>query len=198
MEDESSTVLDEEVAVAQAMGQRLDLKALQDQVQALDLSTQAAKASGLPVLSFRASITQQNDLSSQIFRKDSQLYSAGLALTWEGFSPFRSRARAAELKATAQSTAQILKSEESAVAQEVRTTLSSAKEARERVGLQQLASIVAEEQARIARLAYREGTLSAVEAQDAELALTNAHYSLLRARLDLALAKASLRLALGE
>jgi outer membrane protein TolC len=57
---------------------------------------------------------------------------------------------------------------------------------------------VAEEQARVSRLAYREGLATASEAQESELALTAARFSLLRARLDLAMARAQLMLAMGE
>ena len=198
LKEDGTDLPDEEEAVARALSLRCDLKALQGQAQALELSAQAAKASRLPVLSFRATVTQQNDVSSLVFRKDSQSYSAGLALTWEGVSPFRARARVAELDAMARSAAQYHRSGEFSVALEVRTALLSVREARERVSVQQRAAVVAQEQARIARLAYREGTLSAVETQDAELSLTAARYALLRAGVDASLARSSLRLALGE
>ena len=57
---------------------------------------------------------------------------------------------------------------------------------------------VAEEQARVARLAYAEGVITSVEAQDAELGLTAARFALLRARLDAATARAELKFAVGE
>ena len=60
------------------------------------------------------------------------------------------------------------------------------------------ALVTAEEQARVARLAYGEGAISALEARDADLGLTGARFALLRARLDLALAQARLRYAMGE
>jgi outer membrane protein TolC len=57
---------------------------------------------------------------------------------------------------------------------------------------------VAEEQARIARLAYREGVITSVEAEDAELALTAARFGVTRAAMDAALARAQLTFALGD
>jgi outer membrane protein TolC len=79
----------------------------------------------------------------------------------------------------------------------VRSALLSVREARERIDVEQRALTVAEEQARVARLAYREGLITSVEGQDAELALTAARFALLRARHDGALAEARLTLAMG-
>jgi outer membrane protein TolC len=80
----------------------------------------------------------------------------------------------------------------------VRAALGSAQEARERVAVQRRALAVAEEQVRIARLAYREGVITSVEAEDAELALTAARFQSTRAAADAALARAQLACALGE
>jgi outer membrane protein TolC len=128
----------------------------------------------------------------------SRLYQAGLALTWEGFSPLRSSARAAELRASATEARHRLRAAEEGVSLEVRSALSSAREARERAEVQRRALGVAEEQARIARLAYREGVITSVEAEDAELALTSARFNLTRAEMDAALSQAQLAYALGE
>lgn len=81
---------------------------------------------------------------------------------------------------------------------EVRSALFNAKEARERAKVQTSAVAVAEEQARVARLAYREGLITSVELQGAELALTAARFNRLRAHLDAALAQANLKFTLGE
>lgn len=184
--------------MGQALARRLDLEALRLQSRAMGLGADAAKAAGLPAISLRASITQQHEDRSLVFRRESQLYQVGLAITWDATGMARSRARAAELKAQQRSLQENLRWTESTVALEVRQARSSLKEARERVRVQGHAKAVAEEQARIARLAYREGTITAVEAQDAERALTQARLGALRAAADASLAKASLTLALGE
>ena len=149
-------------------------------------------------MAFRAGVTQQNDELSKAFNKSSQLYQAGLAVTWEGFSPLRSRAKAAELKAQSTALRHGMKALESGVALEVRSALLNLREARERALLEARAVTVAEEQARVARLAYREGVLTSVEAQEAELALSSAKFKQIYAELDAALAHQSLRFAMGE
>jgi outer membrane protein TolC len=188
----------EEDAVRKAVAQRADLQSIQKQVNALELGSKAASASGLPSLSLRASITQQNEELGKAFNKESQIYQLGLVLSWEGFSPFRARAKSAELRANAQELKHRGASAEEGVSLEVRSALFNAGEARERAKVQKHALEVAEEQARIARLAYREGVLTSVEAQDAELALTSARFNKLRAELDASLAIAQLKYAMGE
>ncbi|MFN8010525.1 MAG: TolC family protein [Holophagaceae bacterium] len=189
---------EEEAAVARALKQRPDLAALGQAAEAFRLGGDAAAASGKPALAFRASVTQQNDAAGRMWNGESRLYQAGLALTWEGFSPLRARARAAELHASGLEARHRLRAAEEGVALEVRSALSSAREADERSEVQRRALGVAEEQVRIARLAYREGVITSVEAEDAELALTAARFSLTRARMDAALARAQLGFALGD
>ncbi len=188
----------EEAAVARALAQRSDLRALDRQALAADLGSGAARSSGLPALALRAGVTQQNDDLAKAFNKESQLYQVGLALTWEGFAPLRSRAKAAELRAQSTALRHTAKAAESGIALEVRTALLNATEARARASVELRAVGVAEEQARVARLAYREGVITSVEAQEAELALTSARFNKLRAELDAALAFETLRFALGE
>jgi outer membrane protein TolC len=160
-------------------------------------------------LSFRAGILQQDDRLSNLFGtaspvttrdiiKDQQTYQVGLVLSWDATGPSRARARAAEFKAAENATRHLTKASEDQVALEVRSTLFNAKEAGERTRVQVHAVEVAEEQARTARLAYREGLITSVELQGAELALTAARFNRLRARLDDAIARASLRFALGD
>lgn len=197
-EADGAELPEEAAAVAKALAQRTDLQSLTRQAQAASLGSEAARASGLPALAFRAGLTQQNDDFSKAFTNASQLYQVGLALSWEGFSPLRSRAKAAELKAQSTALRHTLHQAESGVALEVRSALLNAKEARERALVEARAVKVAEEQARVARLAYREGVLTSVEAQEAELALTAARFKRLWAALDAAQAQVALRFALGE
>lgn len=187
---------EEAAALARALQSRPDLEATRRQVAALGLGTRAAQAAGLPAVAFRASLTQQNDLPGQIFKGASQLYTVGLALSWDALEPGRARARAAELEAQARALQHALRGQEEGVALEVRSALHRLKEARARMAVQQRAVDVATEQARIARLAYQEGVATSLEAQEAELALTAASFDRLRARTDAALAKAALELAL--
>jgi outer membrane protein TolC len=194
-------------AIDLALKHRPDLATLRSQADALNLGAKAARASGRPFLSFRASITQQDDRAADVFNPDSQptdflrnhqTYQAGLVLSWEATGPFRARAKAAEISANERSVRDAAKATEEQVALEVRSALFNAQEARERARVQTQGVAVAEEQARVARLAYREGLITSVELQEAELGLTAARFNRLRAHLDAALAQANLKFTLGE
>lgn len=196
-------------AIGLALKRRPDLATLRSQADALKLGAKAARGSGLPVLSFRASILQQDDRASNVFKSDSQVpstdflrnhqtYQVGFVLSWDPTGPFRARAKAAEISANERSVRHAEKASEEQVSLEVRSALFNVREARERANVQTGAVAVAEEQARVARLAYREGLITSVELQGAELALTAARFNLLRARLDAALAQANLAFSIGE
>jgi outer membrane protein TolC len=196
-------------AIDLALERRPDLATLRSQAEALKLGAKAARASGFPVISFRASILQQDDLASNVFKSDSQVtptdflrnhqtYQVGLVLSWDVTGPLRARAKTAEISANERSVRYAEKATEEQAALQVRSALFNAKEARERAKVQTSAVAVAEEQARVARLAYREGLITSVELQGAELALTAARFNRLRAHLDAALARASLKFTLGE
>jgi outer membrane protein TolC len=196
-------------AIDLALKRRPDLATLHSQAEALNLGAKAARAAGLPVLSFRSSILQQDDRAANLFNtgsqptptdiiKDHQTYQVGLVLSWDGTGPFRARAKAAEINANERSVRHSISATEEQVALEVRSVLFKAKEAQERAKVQISAVTVAEEQARVARLAYSEGLITSVELQGAELALTAARFNRLRAYLDVSLAQASLKFTLGE
>jgi outer membrane protein TolC len=196
--DSAAPLPAEAEAVARALARRPDLAAIGKAAEAFDLGGEAAAAAARPAVGFRASLTQQNDAAGRMWNGASRLYQAGFALTWEGFSPLRSGAKTAELRASATEARHRLRAAEEGVALEVRAALGSAQEAQERVAVQRRALAVAEEQVRIARLAYREGVITSVEAEDAELALTAARFQSTRAAADAALARAQLACALGE
>ena len=196
-------------AIEHALKQRPDLSSLHSQVDALTYGAKAARASGLPALSFRASILQQDDQASNVFRSDNrvvptdflrnhQTYQVGLVLSWDVTSPMRARAKAAEASANERAVRQMARATEEQVTLEVRSALFNIQEARERARVQTNAVVVAEEQARVARLAYREGMITSVELQGAELALTAARFNRIRANQDAASALANLKLTLGE
>jgi outer membrane protein TolC len=126
------------------------------------------------------------------------VYQASLVLGWDPLESLRSRPKVAELRAQERALREARHGSSEAVALEVRSSLLAAREARDQIVVQRRALVVAEEQARVARLAYREGLLTASEAQDAELALTAARFDLLRTRFEATVADAQLQLALGE
>jgi len=185
-------------ALARALAQRPDLAALRRQGDALGLREKAIRAASLPSLALRASLTQQHDDLSKVLGKGGQIYELGLALRWDATEPARSRSRVVEVAAGREALAQGVISLEEGIRLEVRSALQSASEALAQVRVAQGALATAEEQARVARLAYREGATSALEARDAELGLTNARFTLLRARLDVLLAREQLRFAVAD
>jgi len=79
----------------------------------------------------------------------------------------------------------------------VRTAHLQVEDAQAQITLAATALRQAEEQARVSRLAYKEGVATAVEAQDAELALTRARYQVLATELARETALAQLGLAVG-
>jgi outer membrane protein TolC len=184
--------------VARALQERPDLESLRRQGEGLGLRVRAVRASSFPALALRASLTQQNEDAARVFAKSGQVYQLSLALSWDASEPLRSRPRVAELRALQDAAAQGIRASEQGIALEVRSALFDAAEARQQVRVAQGALVTADEQARVARLAYGEGAISALEARDADLGLTNARFALLRARLDLAVARARLRYAMGE
>lgn len=194
--DEKSAL--DKAVVEIALAQRRDLESAKYQVRALESGGKATRASSLPSVALRASITQQSQKAAQVFAADSRIYSLGFAFTWDGLESMRARARAAELEAQAKAATHGRKALEESISLEVRGALHRLREARLRNAVQERAVRVAQEQARVARLAYQEGALTALEAQDAELALSAARFDALRARTDAAISMASLRLAVGD
>jgi outer membrane protein len=195
---EADVLPDETQAVATAAQQRPDLASRQGQVDAARFAGNALQGARLPALALRAQITQQNAALRDVLRKDSQIYQVGLALNWDVTRALRGASVVAEQRASERGLVHTLHAEGAAVALEVRSALSSAREARERIRIQTHAVAVAEEQARVARLAYAEGVITSVEAQDAERGLTAARVAELAARLDGATARAELRFAMGQ
>ena len=198
LEESGPELADRPAAVDEALAKRLDLASLASQAEATRLGTRAVRGGRLPALVFRAQLTQQNDVFGEAFGRDSQLYQVGLAMSWNLADALRSGPKVAEMQALERGARHALRAGQEEVALEVRSVQSRAREARERVGVQARVLDVALEQARVARLAYSEGIITSVEAQDAELALASARFSLLRARLDAAVSAAELRCALGH
>lgn len=194
----ASPPLDEARALAAARASRLDLAALDGQAESLRLAARATDGASLPALAVRGEITQQHDKAANALDARSRLYQVGLAMSWDAIESRRNRARADELRANEHGLRELARAAREEVDLEVRSALLSAREAADRLETERRALAVAEEQARVARLAYREGLSTAVEAQDAELALTATEFQLLRASLDLAVAQARLRLAVGD
>ena len=184
-------------ALRTARASRPDLAALDKQAESIQLAARALDGAALPALAVRADFTQQNDAVEDVLRYGSRLYQVGLVLSWDVADAKRNRVRAQELRANERGVRDLGHAMRESVDLEVRQALFSAQEAADRLDTERRAFTVAEEQARVARLAYREGLSTAVEAQDAELALTSTEFAILRAALDLAVAQAQLRLALG-
>jgi outer membrane protein TolC len=185
-------------ALAQALTQRSDLKYAATQSKALRLGATAERASGLPTLSLRAAFTQAGDHMENFTQATNRTYALGLAIQWEALSSRRAQFRQADLDARAQAQEARTKSLEDQLSLEVRQARWKVEHARAQAEVAQRALLQAEEQARVSRVAYQEGIRTAVERQGDEVALSDARYRKLSAHLELGLAWASLRLALGE
>jgi outer membrane protein TolC len=197
LQDDTDELPAEAEAVALALRRRPDLASLRSQITAAHLAGDATRAARLPALVFRGQVTQQNAALGHVLDHDSQIYALGMAVNWDLTQALRGGPAVAERRAAERGVRHAASASEAEAALEVRAALSSAREARERVAVQRRAVSVAEEQARVARLAYGEGVITSVEAQDAELGLRAARLALLRARLDAAIAGAEIEHALG-
>ena len=189
---------DDAALVAGALARRADLDALRREARALHVEADAQRASGRPTLNLVGNIAQQKDTAGGLLQNENRTYFLGVALRWEGFSASRSRARGMERDAQAGERRAQGEALEDQIAHEVRTARLQLEDAQAQVALAGTSLAQAEEQARVARLAYREGVGTAVETQDAELALTRARYQVLATALARETALAQVRLALGE
>jgi len=185
-------------ALAQARSRRPDLKGSAAQAEALRIGAAAEQAAGLPSLHFRTALTVASDHTDGLGQTSNRTYAVGLALQWEALSSKRAQLRKADFSARARAQEAHTRSLEDQLTQDVRNQRWRIENARAQVDVAQRALLQAEEQARVSRLAYQEGIRTAVERQGDEVALSDARYRLIAARLDLGLAWASLRLALGE
>lgn len=185
-------------AIAQATSQRPDLKGSAAQAEALRIGAAAEQAAGLPSLHFRTALSVASDHADGLGQASNRTYAVGLALQWEALSSRRAQLRKADYSARARAQEAQTRTLEDQLIQDVRNQRWRIENARAQIEVAQRALAQAEEQARISRLAYQEGIRTAVERQGDEVALADARYRLIAARLDLGLAWASLRLALGE
>ncbi len=188
----------EAACLRQAREQRLDLRSLHRQVSALRAGADAERAAGLPSLNLQASWTQRSEQVSTLGETQNRTTLLGLSLRWEGLGPKRARARSAEFEARARQREAQAASLEDQLALEVRTARWKMEDAEAQIGVAQRALAQAEERARVSRVAYRAGTTTAVDAEDAELALSQARYQVLATRLDLGISRAALDLILGQ
>jgi outer membrane protein TolC len=181
-----------------ARDRRLDLRSLTRQVRALRMSAQAERASGLPALNLQASWSQRSDQLGNLGETLNRTTLVGLAVRWEGLGPQRARARSADFEARARQREAQAASLEDQLAVEVRTARWKVEDARAQITVASRALAQAEERARVSRVAYRAGTTTAVEAEDAELALSQARYQVLTTRLEAGIAWAALELSIGQ
>lgn len=189
---------EEDFHMARALAQRLDLRALDQQIQATALEASAWRSSGLPSLHLVGSLSQQSAPLGGWMGGRSRATHLGVAVRWEGFALPRSRARAAEREAQGREQAAHRRQLQDQVRSEVRNACLGLEDAQAQCALAETALRQAEEQARVARLAYTAGVVTAVEAQDAELALTRARHQKLHAALSRDLAWVALTHAVGE
>jgi outer membrane protein TolC len=181
----------EEQLVEVALARRPDLAARRREGSALRLDASAQRASGLPAVALVAGLSQQSGDLAGWMGQEARTYHLGLAVRWEGLAPVRARARGAERESLARREDAQARALADQVRAEVRSARLQVENALAQVELADTALRQAQEQARVARMAYREGVTTAVEAQDAELALTRAGYQQVAAALerDLGLAK---------
>lgn len=184
--------------VARALADRGDLRSLERRREALGAAADATRSGGRPTLSLVGSVAQQNGAWGPFLQDSSRTYLLGLALRWDALGQRRARYQAAETRMEADQVQAQARALADQATLEVRTAWLQVEDARAQVRLAEAAMAQAEEQARVARISYREGVATAVEAQDAELDLSRARYQQLAADLARDLAEARLEWAAGS
>ena len=184
--------------LARAKNQRPDVKSINLQVNASRTSAMPERASGRPTVNLQGNWSQRSAQISSLGEAQNRTYLVGLAVRWEGLAPKRAQARSAEFEARArQGEAQALALEDQ-LAFEVRTTRWQVEDTKAQVVVAERSLAQAEERARTSRVVYKAGTITAVDAGDAEVALSQARYQVLLTRLNVGVALANLPLTLAD
>jgi outer membrane protein len=179
--------------VEQALSRRPDLAALEEERRGARAQAGGARAERRPILGLR--------VEGRASAKPESLEPSGVSVALLGRWALADGGRARALEAEAEAQARALDLERAqlarAVSLEVRAAALSVENARKRVRTAENQVAQAASALEIAQARYELGTGLAAEVADSEASLAEARLTRLRARLDLLLAAAQLRLTMG-
>jgi outer membrane protein len=179
--------------VDEALHQRTELVALEQQAQAYRAMAKTERSRVLPQLALTGGY---NYLENQ-FLDDQEFLSAGIGFQWALFDGGQSRKRAAALDRNGRASEDQRRDVESLIALQVRQAWLSVAEAQDRVKVSVTAVEQAEENLRIAREQYGAGLGTQTQLLQAEALRVNAVGNRDNAALDASLAKLRLARAVG-
>jgi outer membrane protein TolC len=179
--------------IEQALRQRTELAALDQQSQAYHAMAKAERSRVLPQLSL---VGGYNYLENQ-FLDDEEFLSAGIGVQWALFDGGQTRKRAAALDRTGRATEDQRRDVESLIALQVRQAWLGVAESQERMKVSATAVEQAEENLRIAREQYGSGLGTQTQLLQAEALRVNALGNRDNATLDASLARLRLARAVG-
>jgi outer membrane protein len=189
---------DEELAMAKALKDNFDLKALELQVQVAGEFVTVARSDYYPTLALYGNWTNQgqSDNFSNVLSATSS--GVGLNLSMNLFNGMRSTARVEQAKADEQVLRTAVQQARDGIRLQVRAILNNIASARQRIVAQQRTVEQAQRGYDIAQVRYREGAGSLLEISDADLALSRARTNSVQALHDFYAAKADLDRALAN
>jgi outer membrane protein TolC len=179
--------------VREALGRRAELRALDEQAEALGQLAKTERARSLP----QVSLTGAYNYLENTFLDDEDFASVGVGVQWSVFDGGQTRKRAAALERLRRATQQQRADVESLIALQVRQSWLEVGETRQRVQVTGGAVEQAEENLRIARERYGAGLGTQTQLLEAESLRVQAFTNRDNAVLDAGLAQLRLARAVG-
>jgi outer membrane protein len=190
----------EAALVSEALGRRLELRALLESESALRSQATAARRAGLPRLDGVANTVYARPNQRVFPQKDEfrGAWDAGLVLSWAPTDMFGTEAASRGVRARADATAAERQGVADGIRLEVTQALQSLREAQAALGTSARAVRAAEESYRVRRLLFQNGRATSVELTDAETELLRAKLEAVFARVDGRAARVRLDHAVGR
>ncbi|HVY28446.1 MAG TPA: TolC family protein [Polyangiaceae bacterium] len=189
-----------DAAYREASQQRLELKVLAENEQALRDQAALTSAGNLPRLDGAAGAEYSNP-NSRYFPPANEWHStwyAGVTLSWTPTDIFKTQASSRSLDAKAAEVAAQRQGMLDGLEYEVSQALNAERDAEFAVSVSQQALAASEEGYRVRRELFRSGRATLVEVTDSETELTRARLELVNAHVDLRIAQVQLAHALGR
>jgi len=186
------------VAIAQALGRRPELSALQKSVDLRKERVRAAKGENRPWFSIFAGYDARNSQFSERFNDAVSGPIAGVEMTWEIWDSGATKGRVRQAEAFVTKAEVALDDTMRRVEQEVRTAYSRFIEAQETLESQAKVQERAQESLRLAISRYDAGTGTQLDVLDAQTALTEASATQVEALRNYLVARAELERAIGQ
>jgi outer membrane protein TolC len=185
---------------AEALGQRLELKALGETAAAIRETRKVARAGYYPRVDAFANLYEQNP-NTRYFPQESKwhfTWDVGVQLSWTINDSFTTAAQVREAEAREHETEAQRAGVADAIRMEVTQAYNSLREAEVGLGTTRRQLQAAEESYRVRRDLFRVGRATSAELTDAETDQVRASLDLLNARIDARIGRISLDYALGR